>query len=164
MRPFESLGAFALHLLTLEAGIVLEQQKALHAIGEAVRDTAQEEIGNYQPAVGSFPAWAQLADSTEAEKARLGFRADAPLERTGELRDSISYQVEPEAVVIGSPSDIMLWQEQGTSTIPPRAALGPAAIRNKEVIERAVGTATVIGLLGGHAMPPGLGYDFKAKE
>ncbi|MFC4526418.1 hypothetical protein ISN76_12900 [Dyella halodurans] len=160
-HEFGSFGEFAGHLLELQVTEALALHKALDVVGRVVENTAQAEIGFYQEAVGSFEAWAPLADSTEQEKARLGFEPDAPLLRTGEMRDSIGHEVGALEVVIGSTADEMVYQELGTETIPPRAVLGPAAIHNHERIERILGGAAIAGLIGRDRIHQALGYDFE---
>ena len=81
MREFESITAFAEHLLVLSASIVAAEHNALEKVAVLIEKDAKEQIGHYQDAVGPFQDWAPLADSTEAEKARLGYPADAPLGR-----------------------------------------------------------------------------------
>jgi hypothetical protein len=164
MRQFGSLGQFAAHLLTLQVAEVVALRKGLELCAKHVERTAKDEIGFYQQAVGPFPDWAPLADSTEAEKARLGFEPDAPLLRTGGLRDSIGHEVGALEAVVGSTSDVMVYQELGTPTIPPRPVLGPAAIHNADRIKRILGDAAVAGLIGADQIHSALGYDFTTKE
>ena len=157
---FESLAGFASHLLTLQAAEALALRDGLDKAAAAVEATAKSEIGVYQDAVAPFPAWADLSEYTEREKERLGYPLDAPLLRTGELRDSISHEVSGLEAAIGTPSQVMVYQEPGPDTIPQRPVLGPAAIRNEDTIQRILGRAAVTGLLGGASVPRGLGYDF----
>jgi hypothetical protein len=159
MREFHSMGSFAEHLLTLVAAETIALHKGLEVCAKHVEKTAKDEIGFYQGEVGSFPAWAELTDETEAEKARLGFETGAPLLRTGELRDSIGHEVGPLEAAIGSTSDVMLYQEIGTEHIPPRPVLGPAIIHNSKRIEAILGAAAVSGLIGGERIHAALGYD-----
>lgn len=160
MREFDSLAQFAEHLAAVSVAVVVAEQRALEKVAQLVENTAKDEIGHYQEAAGPFPAWDDLADSTEAEKARLGYPVDAPLLRTGDLRDSIQHEVSGADAVIGSKSDVMEWQEFGTSRIPARPVIGPAAFRNKEKIQRIIGAAAVEGLTGGEVIHHALGYDF----
>ena len=148
MREFTSLTEFGLHLVSLEATQAVALSSALERVLVHIEAEAKAEIGHYQPAVGPFAAWAPLADTTEAEKARLGYDVDAPLERTLDLRDSISHQAGVLEGIIGSTSDVMVYEELGTLTIPPRAVLGPAAVRCRAFIEKEIGEAAVAGLLG----------------
>ena len=161
MREFASLAEFAVKLIELQATEVIALQAGLRAVARAVEKTAKAEIGTYQDAVGPFPAWAALAESTEESKAKKGYPADSPLFATGEMRDSIQHQVSGLEAEIGSNDDKMIYHEFGTATIPARPVLGPAAYRNKEKIEKLLGRAAVIGLLDGDAIHPSLGYDFE---
>lgn len=158
-REFGSFGEFAGHLLELQVTEALALHKALDAVGGLIESTAKSEIGFYQGAVGGFAAWEQLADSTEQEKVRLGFEPEAPLLRTGELGESIGHEVDALEVVTGSVSDVMVYQEIGTPTIPPRAVLGPAAIHNESRIKAILGAAAIAGLVGGDRIHEALGYD-----
>ena len=160
MREFNSFGAFAGHLLEIQLAEAFAMHEGLKAVGEHVEAVAKWEIGFYQEAVGPFPAWEPLADSTEAEKARLGYQPDAPLLRDGDLRDSYGNEVEVLDAIIGSTSDIAVYQEIGTPTIPPRPVLGPAALHSQEFIEATIGAAAVSGIIGSDRIHKGLGYDF----
>lgn len=159
MKNFDSLAKFGMHLLEVEAGAVLAMKAGMHTIAQKVEDTAKAEIGHYQPAVGPFQDWAPLADATEDEKARLGYPLDAPLLREGALRESITHEVHGLEAIVGSASPVAAFQEFGTSTIPPRPFIGPAAFHNKEAIKAIAGGAAVSGLTGGQVIHPALGYD-----
>lgn len=161
MNEFTSLGQFARHLATLEVGVALALRSGLDEVAVAVRDKAKDEIGTYQPAIGPFPAWSPLAESTIADRAAEGYSPDEPLLRTGEMRDSIDKDVSGMEATIGSTSDIAVYQELGTDKIPPRPFLGPAVLHNEELIKRILGRAFVAGLLGRGNLPPSLGYDTK---
>lgn len=164
MRSFDSLGAFATHLVEREVATVVALQAGLHHVGKAIETSAKAEIGQYQQSAGPFPAWEVLADSTETEKARLGYEPDAPLLRTGDLRDSITHQVEGFEAAIGSEDQVMVYHEFGTTKMPPRPVLGPAAIHNKHRIEKIVGAALMAGLVEGDVIHEGLGYGFETKS
>lgn len=163
MREFDSFAKFAEHLAVMSAAVVIAEHKALERCAILVEKTAKSEIGHYQPEVGPFQDWAPLADSTEAEKSRLGYPADAPLLREGALRDSIEHEVHGNEAVIGSKSDIAAYQEFGTATIPPRPFIGPAAFRNKEKIRHIIGEAAIEGLTCGEVIHHSLGYDMEIK-
>lgn len=161
MKEFGSLGQFALHLATLQAGVALELHRGLKRVAVAVDQTAKSEFGVYQPAIGPFSAWAPLAESTKTERERLGYTPDDPLRRSGETRDTVGHEVSGHEAVIGSTSDVMVYQELGDDRIPPRPVLGPAVERNHELIRKVLGSALVSGLLGGAAIPASLEYDHK---
>jgi hypothetical protein len=74
---------FASMPMKFEACVQLE----LKRVGAHVRDDATRKFGHYQPAIGEYPGWPELAPSTIAEKARGGGGEDPlighyPTERT----------------------------------------------------------------------------------
>ena len=149
MREFAHLGEFVAHLATMAAAETLALHRGLKKCAVAIEATAKAEIGHYQSDAGPFLGWVELADSTKEDRVRKGFSENDPLLRTGELRDSISHQVGGLEAVIGSTSDIMVYQELGTEKIPPRAVLGPAAVHNKKLIIKTLGHAAASGLMYG---------------
>jgi hypothetical protein len=149
MKEFTSIAGFITHLAAMDAAVALELHRGLKKCATAIEATAKSEFGVYQGEVGAFAAWAPLAQSTQDERERLGYTPDDPLLRSGKERDAISHEVSGTEAVIGSDSDVMVYQELGTPTIPPRAVLGPAAIRNKPLIEKTLGAAVAKGLLYG---------------
>ena len=106
--------------------MLYQQHKALDAAGKILEDAAKDVIGTYDY------GWTPLAPSTLAKK-----NADTPLLETGEMRDSIERTVSPVAfgilprgnVQVGSNNDKAVWQELGTSRIPPRSFLMETARR-----------------------------------
>ena len=140
----EAAGAFA----SAEFAIRRNGKRALERVAAKVERTAKSEFGVYQPPVGEFPGWPELADSTQEEREHLGFTPNDPLLRTGELRDSIEHEVDELEAVVGSTSEIMPYQELGTSKIPPRPVLGPALVRNRHEVVKQLGGAVVAGIIG----------------
>ncbi len=116
----------AAHLRRVAERIPAEEHAALDDIGRDVAKAAADKLGTYQGSVGSFPAWAPLAETTKEERVRLGFTPDDPLERDGTLERSIGHDTAPHEVAVGSPLPEALWMEGGTSRAPPRPFLGPA--------------------------------------
>lgn len=154
-REFSSIGDFLVHLAAAEVAVQAVSHRALDKAAEVIERDAKEQIGEYQPQVGPFQAWPQLADSTKEDRVRQGFTENEPLLRTGGLRDSISREVHQHQAVVGSTSDVMVYQELGTSHIPPRPVLGPAAFKSKQKIIDIVGRAVV------HAIEYGTPGDMK---
>lgn len=165
-RHFGSLGEMALFLAARPAEIALELHHGLEQIGERVEATARAEFGHYQDEAGPFPGWPELADATKDDRVSKGFPENEPLLRTGETRDSMSHHVDNAAldVVIGSTDEKMPWFEFGTSRMPARPVVGPAAFRNKLFIQRKVGEAVVVGLVGGELIHEALGYGIKTQD
>ncbi|GAB3249203.1 phage virion morphogenesis protein [Chitinimonas naiadis] len=159
MKELASLGEMALELVRAEVRMGLAAHHALKSAAAEIAKDAKAAIGEYQQSAGPFPAWSELADSTEAEKARLGYPSDAPLLREGDLRESIQSEVHGLEAVVGSKSEVAAAQEFGTDRIPPRPFIGPAAFKNKDRIEEKLGKAIVSGLVGGDPIHPLLGYN-----
>jgi phage gpG-like protein len=148
MKEFNSPGAFARHLVRLAAIAPEVDHHITEKSAEEIQKTAAGMIGQYQEGVGPFPKWEELADSTEQEKARLGYSLDAPLLRDGTLKASIKQTTVGSEAVIGSSNPLMVYHELGTEHIPPRPALGPAAIHSEPRIRRIAG-GTVVAWLSG---------------
>lgn len=146
-------------LAAAEVAIHVNARKALERVAVAVENTAKSEFGTYQNEVGPFPEWAELAESTQEERARLGYEPNDPLLRTGELRDSVSHDVHELVATIGSTSEIAEFHEFGTDKIPPRPVFGPALVRNHDRILNELGGAVVSAVIGEDAVHSSLGYD-----
>lgn len=156
---FKSLGSLALHMASQEVALLASLHAALEKCAVKVETTATDEIGHYQSSVGPFPAWADLADSTEERKAKMGYPSDAPLLASGDMQKSITHTTHLLEAVIGSTDEKMIYHEFGTLKMPARPVMGPAVFRNKEYIRRVLGLATVTGLIGGSAIHASLGYN-----
>lgn len=156
MKEFSNIAGMIAHLAAMEAATSLALHHGLKKCAVAIEKTAKSEFGVYQGEVGAFAGWAPLADATQAARVALGYTPDDPLLRSGELQRSVTHEIDGLEAVIGSDSDIMVWQELGTDKIPPRAVLGPAAIRNKELITRTLGRAVAEGLLYGSGVSTSL--------
>ena len=149
MREFPNLGAFIAHLAQVQVAIPAAERRGLRAGAELIRDEARAEIGTYQRAeTGLFAPWRELADRTKADRLRLGFTENDPLLRTGDMRDSIHCTIGTHAALIGSNSDVALWQEMGTEGphpgmdgyhVSPRHFLGVAAFRKGEQAAALIG-------------------------
>lgn len=149
---FNSFGAFAEHLGKLHFKDYAK--KGLEIAARIVENAAKNEIGTYQrDNVGPFDAWQELADSTKDDRVRQGYTENDPLLRSGEMRDSISHYVDGWDAYVGSNSQILIWQEFGTRSIPPRSVLGIAAFRNKELIKECVGALCLSSLVNGVEVP-----------
>jgi phage gpG-like protein len=98
-----------------------------------LQDEAKRVIGTYDY------GWPQLAASTQRQREYQGFEPNEPLLRTGDMRDSIEREVQPGVAYVGSNNDKVLWQEFGTSRIPPRSFLGGAAEAKHEEIGELIG-------------------------
>jgi hypothetical protein len=147
---FDSFAKFAMHLGRLVAVEIAAEQAALHKVGALVEAAAKKKIGNYQP------GWAKLAATTLEGwgpfpgKIDLGYAPpDNPLLRTGGLKGSYEHSVGVNEVAIGSNDDKAVWHELGTSKMPARPVLFPAAHEKIPEILAIVGTDVCIALSGG---------------
>lgn len=162
-REFQDMSSMLMHFVQLEASLRTAEKRGLERCAQLVEKTAKDEIGYYQPEVGSFPAWAQLADSTEKQKEAMGAPLGAPLLRTGELYASIQHETTDKEAVIGSTDPVMEFHEFGTSKMSPRPVMGPALFVNRKKIQKILGAAILEGVLGGQVVDAGgyFGEDIK---
>ena len=123
-----------------EAMVEMDHAKheALEKAAKIVEDGSKKAIGTYE-----F-GWPPLAESTLEKKA-----ADTPLLETGELRDSIRHEVDGDTARIGSDLDYALYQEVGTSRIPPRSFLMQSAVHHRDEIVHEIGETMVTKLVDG---------------
>lgn len=148
MMQTMNLGQFIARVAGAAMAVKAAENAALTRAAKVVEAEAKREIGTYQGAVGPFPAWAPLAESTQADRVREGFPADEPLLRTGEMRASIGHAVKGNVAVIGSNSDKAVWQELGTKTIPPRSFLGGALMRKLPEVRKELASGALGALVG----------------
>jgi HK97 gp10 family phage protein len=152
-----SLAGFAAKLADLTVAVHEESHRALERAAQIVEAEAKSEIGHLQDEAGPFAAWAALKDATVEEKVRLGLPPDinaegSPLERTGEMRDSIEHTVVSDlsggVAHVGSNDLVAEYQELGTEHIPPRSFLGGSLFRKEEEVRRELGRYVYGALIG----------------
>jgi phage gpG-like protein len=143
-----SLAGFAEHLAEIAVEAEHRAREGLEEAARLVEAEAKDEIGTYQDQAGPFPAWAELADSTKADRVRAGFSENDPLLRTGEMRDSIEHTVIGKTAYVGTDNQIAVYQELGTQRIPPRSFLGGAAFRKGHEVAEIIGSRFVSALTG----------------
>jgi HK97 gp10 family phage protein len=91
-----------------------------------LQDEAKRVLGTYDY------GWPRLKPETIARKET----GDSPLLETGELRDSIERDVQHDVAYVGSNNKKAIFQEFGTSRIPPRPFLeGAAKAKTAEIGE-----------------------------
>lgn len=152
MMEFNSFGSFASHLALVAVRVTKSEHKVLERAGKLVLRQAQAKIGVYQPASGPFAAWAPLAESTQASRTALGFTANDPLLRMGELRESYGYEVDGHEVSVGSSLSKALWLEAGTIDMPPRSVVGAALSETAEQVVEILGGGVVGAIIGDHVV------------
>ncbi len=109
------------------AGLSIEQvaQQALVAAAEQLAETVRVALSKPAP--------------SQARHASIGH--DAPWLRTGALRDGVSVQADGGRVRVVSADKAARAEEFGTTRMPPRPVLGPAAAANGQAVAEAVGQA-----------------------
>ena len=146
MQTFTLLG-FIAELETIKADMEHLPMAIAMRAGAAVAKKARAQIGR------EHEEWPALAAATVADKMRHGYKAPAPLLRSGELRDSISWTAQPTRdgaeVAIGSDLEVALWQEMGTSKIPPRSFLRSSLISMEPKIIKLAARMAASTLSGG---------------
>lgn len=147
-QAFDSPLAFAEHLVLLEAMVAVELKEGLTHVLKVLKRDMIAQVGHYQDEAGPYGAWQPLTTATEAEKARLGAPANAPLERTGELKKSFHYETKELEGVVGSTDPVMFEHEFGTNRAPPRPVVGPALYKNREAVQAIVGHALLVAIAG----------------
>ncbi|MDA8231702.1 MAG: hypothetical protein M0006_10220 [Magnetospirillum sp.] len=148
MKQFSSMADLAAHL----AGLAVVQHEANHRALEhaakVVEREAKNRIGEYQDASGPFAGWAELADSTKADRVAQGYSENEPGLRSGEMRDSIGHRVGDGDAHIGSDDDKLVWFELGTENQPPRSVLDGAAVAKEAEVVAIIGESAVAALVG----------------
>ena len=134
MREFSLLEFAKFIQAELGEGVEHAKETALELGARAIQHEARRVIGTYDY------GWPELAPATQADREKKGYAPDEPLLRDGTLRDLIKYTViSKEEAEIGSNSDIAVWQELGTSSIPARSFLAGAAAHEARAVAHAMG-------------------------
>lgn len=138
MKTFNNMREFYNYIKRIQEEGRIFELETLKAASKLIEDDAKRKFGEYQDAVGPYPAWQELAESTKEDRVRKGYSPNDPLYRSGELMNSIYSKVDmsSKAAAVGSDDPVMLYQEKGTATIPARPALAPALFQNKEKIQK----------------------------
>lgn len=154
LRTFKSPRQFAAFLEAAIPRMSSGMREGGHKAGVMLAEEAKNILGSYPPPgpadrfglSGMLPydpmrQWQELAPITVHEKTELGYSPpDNPLVRTGEMRDSISYEVALDSrammIVVGSDVPYAVDQELGTERIPSRPFLGRAVYEHhREAIQ-----------------------------
>ena len=159
MMEFASLADLAQHLVTRNAVLDLSIEQGVELASIILQKEMKAEIGHYQDAIGPFPEWAELAESTKEDRLTKGYSENDPLLRSGGLYNSIECEANGGEAIAGSTSDIMPLHEFGTEKMPPRPVVGPALYRRIDEIVALIGKVSVSGLIGSDTIHSSLGYD-----
>lgn len=153
MKPLGDLGKL---FLAEAAGAYRTQLiPVLQQMGRMAVEEIKNEIGNYQSAIGPYPATAQLSPVTLDIKTRQGLglngNPDTPLWATGDFWADVSFQVDPGSlsVEIGTNKFYIVYTELGTGTMPPRPIFGPATLRIAPQLGAVAASGSFAGIFGG---------------
>jgi phage gpG-like protein len=137
-----SLLGFVAHLETIK--------RDMHTLGPMIIEKACAMVAaEARRVIGKgYDDWPALKPETMAERVRLGFKANEPLLRTGQLRDSIEWNSQGNQGWVGSNDPVAVWQELGTSRIPPRPFLAGAAAAMGPKIEKMAARAVIATMAG----------------
>lgn len=138
-RKFNSLEEFSKFINKVSKSYDAYQKAALIQMGEELEKDAKGRIGHLQQGGFAMDGWDPLAESTIRDKEKKGYDFNSdhnPLYRTGELRDSIENRVLGHVLEVGSKSEIMLYQDQGTKHIPARSVFALTFYKSKKYIEK----------------------------
>lgn len=129
-----------------------------HQLTQTTRKMMEHGAKDAQNMIGREDnGWPALADSTVAEKTKLGYvgrvSATDPLLRTGAMRDTISGKAQATGDgaegAIGSISPIAPFHEMGTSRMPPRPVFMPTMIKTAKQSAEEFGHVAVAQLTPG---------------
>ncbi len=144
MTPSGSFKDHIRQIEDLEGHLRRTKWVILKALGVKLTERMKARIG-HRDMMGSthFFPWAEWSPWTKDKHDTLD---NAGIENgyllvSGEMRDSLEYVASGDELVVGSNSDVMLWQELGTEKIPPRSVLGAVFERNLEWIKRSIARA-----------------------
>lgn len=156
MIEMPSMEHLAQHFLRETNGELVMVREAsrdgLDAASKLLLDEAKGEFGTYQQGAGPFGDWPELAPATKEDRLRKGFTENDPLLRSGDLRDSMQREVHDFDAVVGSTDPVMLYQELGTTRIPPRPVLGIALQRLWPTITKLLDDGAARGFSGDRAI------------
>jgi len=151
-KTLASFSELANVLETRAVAAVAAARAALTEGAQLVKKTAQEKIGEYQPAAGDLPAWAPLSPVTQADRVAKGFSPDNPLLRTGALRDSIEIRpvteddvlvgvFDPEMETIAGAMEYGYYNVRAQTPVPPRSFIRGSAFELARPIGESIGKA-----------------------
>lgn len=146
MAKISSLNGLISALSASEGVMMAEMKKAVTKSAVKVQATVKSKFGDYQGAVGPYPAWEPLKEETVKRKLKAGAPGDDPLIGHYEgksknhvyptsLRNSILVEVNGLTGQVGTNDPIGKYHEYGTSRIPPRPFLRTALYQNEDFIK-----------------------------
>jgi HK97 gp10 family phage protein len=141
-----SLGEFVAQLALVKVMEAKAERDAVRRGVEMIAQEAKDIIGT------EYAGWPELADSTVARKQAKGqtgrISATDPEFATGELRASIGSQAEGLTGAAGTADPVAVYQEYGTSRMPPRSIFASAGHRKAIEVANAMGNIVAEAIAG----------------
>lgn len=110
-----------------------------HAHHEILEEGSLLFENSAKAAIGTYEyGWPQLAESTQEQRVSLGYSANEPLLRTGDLKNSITHNADDKEAYVGTDLEYAKYHEFGTSKIPARPFLGGAIMQEEHHIPEVV--------------------------
>ncbi len=155
--PVVSLKELAARMVRTPVIVHATVELAVKKSAVKVRDTAVKKFGEYQPAVGPFPAWEQLKPATIKQKEKAGGGEDPLIGHyehsqnnawPAHLRNTIEIAVDGFQGAVGTRDPIGAHHEYGApkKNIPPRPFLRPALFENLDEIHKEMLEALVLAI------------------
>jgi len=147
-----------LRLLSDGPEAVLAAESHAMAVGaELALAEARRDIGTYQREnMGPISPWAELADSTKADRLRHDYSENDPGLRSGQMRDSYEAESKARSFSVGSNDEVAVVFEEGrwdgTNFQPPRPVSSLAVWRTAQEVTEYAATC-VAASLAGQTMP-----------
>jgi hypothetical protein len=132
-RMFANIGEFTRFISAVAIAAGDDGKKeALEVMAKAITAKAKSVLGTHE-----YSEWPPLQPETIARKAT----GDSPLLETGEMRDSIGYKIirPGELAEVGSDSDVAVYMELGTQTVPARSFLALTGAKHGEAAAELAG-------------------------
>ena len=130
-----TLSQFATALDAAAMAMPKRIMSSLALAAKFIQTEARSYIGNPQE------DWKALMQSTVDLKTRLGYGGKGILDRTGEMRKSITYKLFPYQAIIESYNRALFYHETGTMYMPKRPVLTRAVFKNDKVLIALLGKA-----------------------
>jgi len=130
-----TLSQFATALEEVTLALPKRILTSLELAAKLIKTEAQSYIGHPQE------DWPSLKQSTLDVKKRLGYASKGILERTGEMRESITYKIMPYQAIVESFNRALFFHETGTMYMPKRPVLSRAVFKNEKTLSLLLGKA-----------------------
>jgi hypothetical protein len=106
------------HMRQAAAKVPTAIEKELDKQGLLILAEVKSKFGTYQP------GWAQLADSTQAHREKLGYTVNDPLLRSGDLRDANKAKRTDFSLFVGVEADSVTLEGPGGKSVDAALVMG----------------------------------------